>query len=306
MSNHINLWDTPTANDVYLIAGWRQWADAGAISSALPEYLIDLLSAEKIGEINSEDFYLFQVPGTHHLLRPVINLENGYRQSMKRQRNEIYYAGDDDKGVVIFLGDEPHLYVDKYADHFLQMVDLLNVKRVVAVGGVYGPLPYDKERDISCIYSLRPLRHELEAYSVRFSDYEGGATIGSYIMHKAEAADVEFIVFYSFVPAYDFAQPNILPQGMRIEQDYKAWYDVMRRINHMFALSLNLAPLEEKSQMLLDAMDEKIDELESEYPQLNAREYLDAITAEYQERPFSPLDHIWAEEIDDIFRDLDE
>jgi len=61
----------------YMIAGWHEWADAGAVSSGLPQYLIDETRARKIGEIAPDGFYLFQIPGTHHLLRPVVQLEEG-------------------------------------------------------------------------------------------------------------------------------------------------------------------------------------------------------------------------------------
>lgn len=304
-NDDINLWEIPEAKEIYMIVGWRQWADAGAISSALPRYLIDTLQARKIGEMKPGNYYLFQVPGTHHLLRPVIKLEDGYRRAMETPQNEFYYAGDAQKGVVIFLGEEPHFNVDLYAEGLLTAVSQLNAVRVAAVGGVYGSLPYDKDRDISCIYSLPHMKKELESYAVRFSDYEGGATIGSYVMHKAEEKNIAFVEFYAFVPAYDFSE-SLLPQGMRIEQDYKAWYDVMRRINHMFGLKLNLAPLEKESQRLLQQIDEKVVELDQKYPQLKMRAYLDALSQEYQERPFDPLDTVWEEEIADLFRDMEE
>ena len=80
MNDLVELWEKPTAEEVYMIVGWRQWADAGAISSRLPEYLVKQTNATKIGQIKPDDFYLFQVPGTHHFLRPEITLKDGYRQ----------------------------------------------------------------------------------------------------------------------------------------------------------------------------------------------------------------------------------
>ena len=57
-------------------------------------------------------------------------------------------------GLVIFLGEEPHLNVFRYAELFFDAVETLGVKRVIGLGGVYGALPFDKDRDISCVYSL--------------------------------------------------------------------------------------------------------------------------------------------------------
>ena len=60
MDDRLQLWEKPVADRKYMIAGWQQWADAGSISSGLPEYLVDVTGARKVGEIESDDFYLFQ------------------------------------------------------------------------------------------------------------------------------------------------------------------------------------------------------------------------------------------------------
>jgi predicted ATP-grasp superfamily ATP-dependent carboligase len=306
MDEMIELWQTPVAEEIYLVAGWRQWADAGAISSLLPKYLIERTQARKIGRLNVGGCYLFQIPGAHHFLRPKIKLEEGYRLELEVKKNEFYYAGDEKKGLAIFLGDEPHLRVEEYGQAFFQAVQMLGAKRVVAVGGVYGAMPYDKDREVSCIYSLKEMKEELDEYVVRFSNYEGGSTIGSYLVDQAEQAGIEFLVFYAFVPAYDFAQPTIFPQGVRIENDFKAWHDLMVRINHMFDLEFDLSELARQSEELNSAMDAKIEELEGELPQLQVREYLEKLDEEFTERSFVPLGNVWQEGLEGLFDDLEE
>jgi proteasome assembly chaperone (PAC2) family protein len=303
MDELVKIWEKPVAEEIYMIAGWHQWADAGSISSGFPQYLIDQTDARKIGEIDSEGFYLFQIPGTHHFLRPEIKLNEGYREGLDVQRNEIFYAGDDEKGLVVFLGDEPHLSAERYAEAFLSAVQELGVKRVGAVGGVYGSMPYDKDREVSCVYSLRSMKDELDRYAVRFSNYEGGTTIGTYIVDKAEHLGIEFLVFYAFVPAYDFSELSSLVQGMRVENDFKAWYDLLRRFNHMFGLRLDLSDLERKSNELLLSMDAKIEEVDAKLPQLNVKEYMDELADDFTERPFMPLSDLWDRELRDLFDD---
>lgn len=298
--------ENPVADEIVMIAGWRQWADAGAISSALPQYIIQQASARKIGEIKADPCYLFQIPGAHHFLRPRIKLEEGYRLELETKNNEFYYTGDDKLGLVIFLGDEPHLKAREYSDAFFAAVKQLKVKRVAAVGGVYGEMPFDKDRDVSCLYSMREMKEELSNYAVRFSNYEGGSTIGSYLVDKAEAEGVEFFVLYAFVPAYDFNQPTLFPQGVRIENDYKAWYDLVLRLNHMFELGMDLSDLEKRSDQLTAAMNAKLDELETEMPQLNVREYVERLNTQFTERPFVPLGDVWEDGLRDLFKDSDE
>jgi proteasome assembly chaperone (PAC2) family protein len=294
------------AEEKYMLAGWRQWADAGAISSNLPQYLIEHTSAKKIGQIKPHGFYLFQLPGTHHFLRPEIKLEDGYRHLLKVRKNDFFYTGNERKGLFIFLGDEPHMNVELYAETFFDAVETLGVKRVIVVGGVYGAVPYDKERQISCVFSLPRLKAELAEYAVRFANYEGGVSIGSYLADQAEQRGLEYIVWYAFVPAYDFSQlsPNL--QGLVVENDFKAWYDLMRRFNHMAGLGLDLADLGRRSDELLTVMADKLDTLERRLPQHNLREYLAELTGDFVETPFIPLDDVWERELGDLFENLDD
>ena len=304
MDKRVDLWEKPTAPENYMIVGWRQWADAGGISSELPQYLVEKTGAQKIGEIKPDGFYLFQIPGTHHFLRPEIKLEEGYRKDLEVRRNEIFYAGDAKKGLVIFLGDEPHLNEGQYAEAFFDVAQALKVKRIAAVGGVYGPMPYDRDREISCVYSLRRMKKELADYAVKFSNYEGGTTIGTYLVDKAEHRNIELLAFYAFVPAYDFGQLSLSQQqGIRIETDFKAWYDLMRRFNHMFHLDIDLSELEQESEALITSMEAKIEELAQEIPQLNVKEYLEKVGEEFIELTFMPLDDVWERELGNLFDD---
>lgn len=297
MVEQLNIWERPEAKTIYMIAGWRQWADAGSISSGLPLYLIQETDARQIGEIDPAGFYLFQIPGTHHLVRPVVEFDEGYPHSLEKRRNEIYYTGDDETGVVIFLGDEPHFNVERYVDVLLDTADALGVQRIVGLGGVYGELPYDKERTISCIYSQPELREELENLVVNFSDYHGGASIGSYICKQAAERDVSYISFYAFVPTYDFSDVAQIGNTIRIENDFMAWLGVMRRINHMLKTGFDLTDLEEKSDHLIELVDAKVEELEAATPDLSVRDYMERLSDDFTEELFAPLDDVWEEEL---------
>lgn len=303
MSESVNIWEIPKAEQVYMIAGWEQWADAGSVSSGLPQYLINQLRARKIGEIRADGYYLFQIPGTHHLLRPQVKFEDGYSKAIKSRVNSFYYAGNAQKGLVIFIGEEPHMDIDRYAAAFFGAAKQLSVQRIAAVGGVYGAMPYEKDREVSCTYSMRHMKEELRKYAVRFSNYEGGATIGSYLVNQAEQAAMEMLVFNAFVPAYDFSQAGLPLQGLRIEDDYRAWYELMQRLTHMFRLDFDLSDLDRQSEALVTSMREKLAELATKMPQLNVHEYLDSLTSEYKENSFEPLDELWERELGDLFDD---
>ena len=297
MTDVLELWEQPDVEELYMIAGWRQWADAGSISSGLPQYLVKHTDARQIGVMRNDDFYLFQIPGTHDLVRPVVRFEEGFPQSLESQRNEFYFTGNKQRGLVIFLGDEPHLNIEKYVASLLDVAQELGVRRIVGFGGVYGELPYDKERMISCIYSRRQLREEMENLAVDLSDYHGGASIGSYVCRRAAEREMAFVGLYAFVPTYDFSNIPQIGNAIRLENDFMAWLGVMRRVNYMLKMDIDLSDLQERSQHLVEVVDARVEELESASPQLSVREYLERLAEDFDEVPFEPLDDVWEAEL---------
>jgi predicted ATP-grasp superfamily ATP-dependent carboligase len=301
MSDAVDLWERPQAEEIYMIAGWRQWADAGSISSGLPQYLVQQTNAHQIGKIRPDGFYLFQIPGTHDLVRPVVEFEKGYPKSLESRDNLLYYAGDERRGIVFFMGDEPHLDADRYVAAILNAADLLNVKRIISFGGVYGELPYDKERMVSAIYSLPFMLEEIESLGVNVSDYHGGASIGSYLCRRAGERNKEFVGFYAFVPTYDFSKVSEVSNTIRLENDFMAWLGVMRRVNYMLKLNLDLRDLEKRSAKLVKLVDDKVEELDSLAPQLGIRDYMSRLSESFEEMPFYPLDEVWENELRRLF-----
>ncbi|MFH1085201.1 MAG: hypothetical protein V1772_05520 [Chloroflexota bacterium] len=166
-------------------------------------------------------------------------------------------------------------------------------------------MPYERDRDISCVYSLPRLKRELQNYAVRFSNYEGGTTIGAYLAHWAEVREVEFVAMNAFAPAYEFSQLGITLQAMRMDEDWKSWLDLMRRIDYMMGLGLDLSDLEERSRELTEAWTQKINELERERPDLHVKAYIEAMTKDFRERPFIPLDDAW-NELGDLLGNMDD
>lgn len=293
----VDLWEQPTAREIFMVIGWRQWADAGSVSSGLPEYLVELTSARQIGTIYPDGFYLFQLPGTHDLLRPVVRFERGYPRSLGSPSNDIYYSGDSQHGLVILCGDEPHLDVDRYCNSILHVARSLKARRIVSLGGVYGELPYDRERMIHGIVSQPSLRIDMERLAVKLSDYTGGASISSYLCRRAGEQGLEMMGFYAFVPAYDFSDIETVDGLIRIENDFSAWLGVARRLKYMFSLDLDLTELDKRSVQLRQALDDKMAEIDAAAPQFGLTEYLQRLRNEFDEMVFNPDDEFWEEKL---------
>lgn len=303
MASDLELWEKPVAKEIYMIVGWRQWADAGSISSNLPQYLVEATGAEQIGIIRPDDFYLFQIPGTHWLVRPEVTFVDGFPDELEMPQNQFFYAGEGDRGVVFFLGDEPHMQIERYIAALLDAAQELNVRCIISLGGVYGELPYDRERTVSAVYSLPELKERLEPLAVTFSDYEGGASIGSVLCRRAMEREMAHVGFYAFVPTYDFTNVPEIGNAIQIENDFMAWLGVMRRINHLLGLEFDLLDLEEKSQRLVELVDDKIEELDDMAPTLGVRDYMAQLSESFEERPFEALGGVWEDEFRRLFDD---
>lgn len=305
MAEAINIWEKPDVDEMVMIAGWRQWADAGSMSSLLPKYIMQQTDARKVGEISPDGFYMFQIPGTHDLVRPVVQFHEGYPQSMENKRNEFYYAQVGSRHLVVFSGDEPHMDVDRYVNTLLDAAAMFGVKRIITIAGVYAEVPYDKERPVSCIVSQRRLRRELRDYNVDLSNYEGGASIGSYLCRRASEKDLEHVGFYAFAPTYDFSQFAQQTNGFRVENDFRAWLGIMRRVKHMLSLDFDLRDLEEKSQELETSVAEKISEMDTRHPELGVSDYFASLSEGYEEVIFDPLSTVWEDELRRLLDDDD-
>lgn len=306
MSETVELRERPQAKQMYMIVGWQQWADGGAVSSGLPRFLVQETDARKIGNIKPDGFYLFQIPGTHDLVRPIVEFSDGYPENLETPSNTFYYTEQDDIGLVFFTGDEPHMDVERYVQAILDVATELKVQRIITCAGVYGEMPYDKARLVSAIYSNLALKPELDKLSVNYSDYHGGASIGSYLCRRAADADMDCIGLYAFIPTYDFSALFQAAQGIRIENDFGAWHGILRRINHMLKTRFDLTEIEEKYEELTRTIEERINELDAQSPDVGIRAYVEQIAEGFEEVVFDPLEEVWEQEINRLFDDDEE
>lgn len=302
----VEILEHPRTRDVYMLVGWRQWADAGSVSSGLPQYVIQKEKARRIGQIRPDGFYMFQIPGTHDLIRPVIKFREGFPESLQTPENPLYYFENNQRGVVILLGDEPHLDAERYILAILDAARQLRVRQIVGIGGVYGEFPYDKERLVSGSYSLPEIQGRMNELALSPTDYHGGVSIGSYLCKRAGEKGMEYIGMYAMVPLFDFSSIPQIGRSIQIENDYMAWLGIMRRVNYLFKIEVNLTDLMQKSKRLLNTLEKKVDELDRLAPQAGIRDYFARLSAEFEEVPFIPLDEVWEESLRKILDRLDD
>ena len=282
---------------IFMIAGFNQWANAGNVSSGIPTHLIENLATKRFAHISKDDFYLFQLPGSHYMFRPSVRYVEGHEEDYQMQpTNDFYYTEIGSKGLVIFLGTEPNQHEDVYANALLDAAVDLHVQRIIMLSGVGFEVPYDKERLIGCIYSLKKMKKELANYAVSFSNYDRNATIGMVLNHYCGARDIEYVEMIARTPSYQIS--------LAIESDKKAMYDILRRIRHMCRVNLDLSVLEKESQQQISDIQKAINKLCLDNPEIETQ-----ITAymEQVEKGFEEVKFIEPTKIPDVFlKEFDE
>ena len=312
MSDELVRFDRKPADARFLIAGWRrQWSDGGNISGGLPRYLIEKLGAKKIGELGpevSDLCYPFQVAGTHDTFRPLAAYQDGLPSKPMYRDNNFYDAGG---GLIIFRGQEPWFRVDIFAEAFCKAIVELGVKQTAAVEGVNGPVPPEKERRITCVYSKADMRENLEKFGMQFSSYGSdgrrGPTIAMALVTLAHYDHPELEVFRigAMAPMFPFVTSN--NEQIGINRDHRSFYDIMRRLKAMFNLELDLSELRDRGDKESNELKERLDKIASTNP--DAKQLIDGAVSDYTFTPFEEhveLDPSLDRTLEDILRNAPE
>lgn len=261
----------------YMIAGFNHpLTDAGSVSTGIPSYFIKQFGARKIGSISPAMFgfpYAAKFVGGHE--EPLTSEDIN---------NDFYYAVTGETGLVIFLGNpilqEPNV-LSRYADAFLDGAQLFGARRIVSVAGRYDEVPYQKERTVSALFSLRHMKEELDTYALTYPTYLRGHDHNSVINHRAEERNTEFVRMSVRVPYYKFSDEN---GAIFADPDDKASYGILRRIRHMLKIDLDLSDWGNRSVQLDDAMRRRITRLAIADPSI--RNYLELLERRFSERRF--------------------
>lgn len=290
--------------ETFMIAGFKQWANAGNVSSGIPEHLIQKLQPTKIGHIENDEFYIYQLSGRHYEFRPPVKYKEGYEKAYQEApRNDFYYSEIDGKGLVIFLGTEPNMKADAYANALLDGAKELGVKRIVASAGVGAEVPFEKERSVSVAYSLAHMKEDLERYAVRFSNYRMTATIGMTINHHAKNREMEFVRMSALTPAYSIV---VNDQPLTMKDDTTAFLGILRRVRYMFGINLDLSDLEKESDKLISDWDSQFRNLTLENSDMS--KYVEAIRDNFEEIIFQEpvqVDARLVKQVEDLLENIE-
>jgi proteasome assembly chaperone (PAC2) family protein len=199
----LNIYKRPALNQPRMLLSFSGWMDGGNVSTGTVKCLIDRLGAEKLAEIEPEGFYIYSFPGSMEitaLFRPHTRIKDGLIESYQRPTDAFFY--NEENNLILFVGKEPHLQWEEFADCIFSVCSEFAVKEIYFIGSVAGLVPHTREPRIHCSVSDAKMKEAFEQYGVRFTDYEGPASIITYLTFNAKKYNVDMATLVAMIPAY--------------------------------------------------------------------------------------------------------
>ncbi len=199
----LTIYQRPLLSNPSLLVGFTGWMDGGDVSSGSVAYLQKKFAAEMIAEIDPQDFYLFNFPGSMEEVaqfRPYTLIKEGIITEFHYPQNQFFCASKEN--LLLFLGKEPNMKWNEYVENIFFLGKEFGVKRIYFIGSVSGLIPHTREPRVTCSVSDERLKKELEGYNLYFNDYEGPASITTLLTLMAPQKGVEMINLVVEIPMY--------------------------------------------------------------------------------------------------------
>ena len=203
MMGSLIIHERPSLEAPRMIIGFSGWMDGGDVSTGTIEYLKNKLKANKFAEINPGEFYIFNLPGGMEQIaqfRPYTKIKDGLLIDFEYPRNEFF--ADQKSRVILFSGKEPNLRWDEYADCIFQLAEEFDVRKIYFVGSFAGATPHSREPRITCSLLNEEQKANLKEHDVRFTNYEGPASIATLLNKFSKEKGIEMANLVAEIPAY--------------------------------------------------------------------------------------------------------
>ena len=112
MAGRLIMEEQPKIRSPYLLIGQKGWLNAGEVSTGCIDYLLRKLDARKFAHIESQGFYIYQMPSStaELTLRPHTRIKEGLVKRLDSPQNDFFFwKSDTDKDLILFQGVEPYL-----------------------------------------------------------------------------------------------------------------------------------------------------------------------------------------------------
>lgn len=247
----LRILDRPHLSDTRMLLGFSGWMDGGDVSTGTIGHLIRALKTRKLAEIDPKDFYIYNLPGSMEmsaLFRPHTRIQNGLITAYEPPANTFHV--DEANRLILFDGKEPNFRWQEYANCIFSVAAEFDVRRMFFIGSVAGVVPHTRQPRLYSSVSAPEMKEDLEAYGVRFSNYEGPASIVTYLTTVAAEKALPMASLVAEIPAYIQGGNPICIDAM------------VRRVAAILDFQVDVEDLEEVKAVFEERLDKLVEERE--------------------------------------------
>ncbi len=236
MLDPLTITARPRLHDATLLLALTGWMDGGLVSTGTVKHLMGVRTVNEIARIDPDPFYIYNFPGSMEIasiFRPSVKYENGLITELDPPSN-VFHC-DAAENLVFFLGQEPNLRWQTFADCIFKVAKTVGVKRIIFMGSFGGSVPHTRDPRMYGSVSHEHLKQILLDYGARLSDYEGPAGFSSLLLSQAPAHGMEMLSLVAEIPGY---LQGLNPLSIEA---------VSRRLGHLLNQPVDLAMLRSAS-----------------------------------------------------------
>ncbi len=193
--------ELPTLRNPVMVAAFEGWNDAGDAASGAIEHLELIWDAEPLAELDSEDYYDYQVN------RPTVRQVDGVTREIQWPSTMLSVCSPpgSDRDVVLLRGIEPNMKWRSFCDDLLEFIEQLGVETVVILGALLADTPHTRPVPVTgSAYSPEAA----ERFNLEQTRYEGPTGITGVLQDQCVKAGVPAVSFWAAVPHYVSQPPN--------------------------------------------------------------------------------------------------
>jgi proteasome assembly chaperone (PAC2) family protein len=199
----LEILDRPKLRGGTMLLALTGWMDGGLVSTGTVRRMMDGRRLREIARIDPDPFYIYNFPGSMEvaaLFRPNVTYAGGMVDELSMPENAFFAAPD--AKLLFFLGQEPNLKWQAFADGIFGVCKEVGIKRIIFIGSFGGSVPHTREPRLFGSVSHESLKPILNEYAVKASDYEGPSSFATLLMAEAPERGLEMLSFSAEIPGY--------------------------------------------------------------------------------------------------------
>src|SRR5438128_3534368 len=240
MAEELRIVARPSLREPVLITAFRGWNDGGQGASLAGGYLAKTWEAERLAEIEPENFYDFQAT------RPHVSLVDGQTRHIEWPENAFYHAPIPglERDAVLLLGIEPNPRWRTFTGMVVDLARDLGVELMITLGSLLADVPHTRPSPVTGGATDPEL---IERLGLQRSRYEGPTGIVGVLHDACNQASIPSVSLWAAVPHYVSLAPSP-----------RAALALCQRLGDILGTKIDVAELEEASDRYSEQVSEAV------------------------------------------------